>query len=581
MKQKIIYAIFTLISVISYGQVDLKMKPDKTDYNGNEIVNLTIILQLNGDNLVQQSKIMLPDLSKFNMIGNGSYSQSFVEAGANSSEDQFVKQYVTRIALEPKQKGKIKIGSVLVNINNKIYKTEPFNIFIRDVEKKTASNISNDVYLNMEIEDREVYQDQPTIAVLRVYSKNMDHLRKVKNIKLPNQENINVHPVSLKRSEIDPNGYANMASQVLAVFMVFPNESGYVEVPAVSASVNTFASKNSIVSNKVKLNVKKLPEGSPESFKNAVGNFKVDVFHNSKEKIEVQKPFNVTVKVSGEGNLADLSLPKIEVSPFYEVFAPKISSFVRPGKTGMKGEILAKYVVIPKKAGDFVVKTESFSFFDPRNKEYTDLGEKKMAITAFSHDEVLESKSTVEKVNEYTNTFLETVDSPVLKTTSFKVKEKSKLNWNVFFINVGLFLSLIIMYFGFKNWHKKRFIVKEKSIGKDLGSVAETEAEIRESLKTDVSDYFAYLENLKTSGNYSKFFQTFDELDHEVRSQYFQSSKQDFVVFLERDKGRSVAEQYQELQQKIQIEKYSPLTSEDSIANILTDVVKLYSLISK
>ena len=64
MKQKIIYAIFTLISVISYGQVDLKMKPDKTDYNGNEIVNLTIILQLNGDNLVQQSKIMLPDLSQ-------------------------------------------------------------------------------------------------------------------------------------------------------------------------------------------------------------------------------------------------------------------------------------------------------------------------------------------------------------------------------------------------------------------------------------------------------------------------------------------------------------------------------------
>ena len=307
MKQKIIYAIFTLISVISYGQVQLYMKSDKTDYNGKEIVNLTIVLELNGNNLEQKSKIMLPDLSKFNMIGSGSFNQIVNDADTNTAIDQ----YITRIALEPKQKGKVRIGSVLVNVNNKIYKTEPFDIFIKDIEKKPIANLANDVYLNMEIEDREVYQDQPTIAVLRVYSKNIDNLRKVKNIRLPQQENLNVHAISLKRSDIDPSGYANMASQVLAVFMVFPNESGYVEVPSVSASVNTFSTKSKIASNKVRLNVKKLPEGSPESFKNAVGNFKVDVYCPPNEKIEAKKPVNVTVKVSGEGNLADMSLPSL------------------------------------------------------------------------------------------------------------------------------------------------------------------------------------------------------------------------------------------------------------------------------
>lgn len=577
MKQKIIYAFFTLISVISYGQVELSMKADKTDYNGKDIVNLTIVLELNGDDLVQQSKIMLPDLSKFNMIGNGSYSQAFMDGSTNTS----VEQYITRIALEPKQKGKIRIGSVLVNVNNKIYKTEPFDIFIRDIDKKPVANVSNDVYLNMEIEDREVYQDQPTIAVLRVYSKNMDHLRKVKNIRLPQQDNINVHPVSLKRSDIDPNGFGNMASQILAVFMVFPNESGFVEVPPVSASVNTFSSKNSIISNKVKLNVKKLPEGSPDSFKNAVGNFKVDVFCNSKEKIEVKKPVNVTVKVSGEGNLADMTLPKIEESPFYDVFTPKISSYIRPGTAGMKGEILAKYVIIPKKSGDLVITTEAFSFFNPQEKEYVDLGEKKIAVTAFSHDEVLEARSTVEKVNEYTNTFLETVDSPVLKTTSFKVKEKSKFNWSILVTNIVILLGLIIAYFLFKNWQKKQNIVKEKSTPKPLGSVAETEAEMRQSLKTDITDYFAYLENLKLSAEKQKFFETFEEMDAEVRSQYFQSSKEDFIAFLERHKGQDVAENYQQLIHKIQMEKFSPLTSEESLNDLLVDIVKLYSVISK
>ncbi|MDF2831331.1 BatD family protein [Chryseobacterium indoltheticum] len=577
MKQKIIYAIFTLISVISYGQVQLSMKSDKTDYNGKEVVNLTIVLELNGNNLEQKSKIMLPDLSKFNMIGSGSFNQIVNDSDTNTAIDQ----YITRIALEPKQKGKVRIGSVLVNVNNKIYKTEPFDIFIKDIEKKPIANLANDVYLNMEIEDREVYQDQPTIAVLRVYSKNIDNLRRVKNIRLPQQENLNVHAVSLKRSEIDPSGYANMASQVLAVFMVFPNESGYVEVPSVSASVNTFSTKSKIASNKVRLNVKKLPEGSPQSFKNAVGNFKVDIYCPTKEKIEAKKPVNVTVKVSGEGNLADMNLPKIEESPDYEIFAPKITSRLNPGLTGMKGEILAKYILIPKKAGELIVKTEAFAFFNPVEKEYVNLGQEKLGLTAFSHDQVLEARSTVEKVNEYTNTFLETVDSPVLKTTSFKVKEKSKFNWNVLFVNITILIGLFIAYILFKYWQKKQTIIKEKPTPKPLGSVAETEKEIRESLKTDISDYFAYLENLKIAGDYPKFFETFDEMDAEVRNQYFQSSKEDFKVFLERQNGSSVAESYQELLQKVQIEKYSPITSEDSINDLLKDIVKLYSLISK
>ncbi len=577
MKQKFIYAIFTLISVISYGQVQLSMKSDKTDYNGREIVNLTIVLELNGNNLEQKSKIMLPDLSKFNMIGNGSFNQIVNDAETNTAIDQ----YITRIALEPKQKGKLRIGSVLVNVNNKIYKTEPFDIFIKDIEKKPIANIANDVYLNMEIEDREVYQDQPTIAILRVYSRNIDNLRKVKNVRLPQQENINVHAVSLKRSEIDPSGYANMASQVLAVFMVFPNESGYVEVPSVSASVNTFSTKNKIASNKVRLNVKKLPEGSPESFKDAVGKFKVDIYCSPKEKIEAKKPVNVTVKVSGEGNLADMSLPKIEESPDYEIFAPKITSHVNPGLTGMKGEILAKYILIPKKAGELVVKTEAFAFFNPAEKEYVNLGQEKLGLTAFSHDQVLEARSTVEKVNDYTNTLLETVDSPVLKTTSFKVKEKSKFNWNVLFVNIAILIGLFIAYMVFKYWQIKQNIIKEKPSPKPLGSVAETEKEIRESLKTDINDYFAYLENLKVSGDYPKFFETFEEMDADVRSQYFQSSKEDFKVFLERQNGSSVAESYQELLQKVQIEKYSPITSEDSLNELLKDIVKLYSLISK
>ncbi|WET51188.1 BatD family protein [Chryseobacterium indologenes] len=579
MKDKLIYILLTLASVITYGQVNLSLDADKTEYGGKDIVNLTVVLELNGSDLVQQTGFQLPDLSKFNIIGSGSVTNTVIDPATNT----LITQKVSRIALEPKKKGKIKIGSVLVTVNNKIYKTEPFDVNIRDiVEKKPlASNTSNEVYLNMEIEDRDVYQDQPTIAVLKVYSRNMDNLRKVKNIRLPQQDNINVHAINFNKSEIDPSDNGNMASQILAMFMVFPNEAGYVEVPGVSASVNTYSNKNKIVSNKIKLNVRKLPEGAPDGFKNAVGNFNVSVYNTTKEKPEAKKPLNVVVKVAGEGNLPDLVLPKIAASPDYEVFAPKIVSKVLPGKTGMKGEIFANYVVIPNKSGAISIKTEQFAFFNPENREYVEVGQKLLAVHAFSHDQVMESRSTVEKVNEYTNNLLETVDTPVLKTTSFKVKEKSKFHWSILLTNIGILLGLFVVYLLFKTWQKKRALVRETVSQKPLGSVAETEKEIRELLKTDINDYFGYLENLKDNGEYEKFFITLDELDQEVRNQYFQGSVAEFKTFLEKHKGSSIAEQYGRLQQKIQMEKYSPVKSQDGIEELLKTIVNLYSQISK
>lgn len=579
MQHKLIYILLTLASVITYGQVNLSMDADKTEYAGKDIINLTIVLELNGSDLVQQTGFQLPDLSKFNIIGSGSVTNTVIDPATNT----LITQKVSRIALEPKKKGKIKIGSVLVTVNNRIYKTEPFDVNIRDIvdRRSLAANTSNDVYLNMEIDDRDVYQDQPTVAVLRVYSRNMDNLRKVKNIHLPQQDNINVHPINFNKSEIDPSGYGNMPSQVLAMFMVFPNEAGYVEVPGVSASVSTYSNKTKIVSNKVRINVRRLPEGAPECFKNAVGNFNVNVYNASKEKPEAKKPLNIVVKVSGEGNLPDMELPKIAASPDYEVFAPKITSKVTPGTTGMKGEILANYVIIPKKSGVISIKTEQFAFFDPESKEYVDLGQKTLDLNAFSHDQILEARSTVEKVNEYTNNLLETVNTPVLKTTSFKVKEKSKFHWNILLTNIAILISLFVAYLLFKNWQKKRTLVRETVPSKPLGSVAETEKEIRESMKTDINDYFGYLENLKDNGEYEKFFATLEELDEEVRSQYFQGSTPEFKTFLEKHKGSSVADEYSRLQQKVQMEKYNPVKSAEALEELLKTIVNLYSQISK
>jgi hypothetical protein len=276
-----------------------------------------------------------------------------------------------------------------------------------------------------------------------------------------------------------------------------------------------------------------------------------------------------------------MELPKIAESPDYEVFAPKITSRVTVGTEGMKGEVLANYLVIPKKAGEITIKTEQFAFFDPSSKEYVDLGQQSLAVNAFSHDQILESRTAVEKVNEYTNTFLETVNTPVLKTTSFKVKEKKKFHWNVHFINIAILLSLFGMYLLFKTWQKKNRLSKEIQTPMALGSVAETENEIREKFKTDINDYFGYLENLKDNEDYQKFFQTFDELDEEVKDQYSVNPADHFAELLEKEKGSSIAEEYRNLIQRVQVEKYAPIKTSEGMDELLSAIVNLYSKISK
>lgn len=64
MQHKLIYILLTLASVITYGQVNLTLDADKSDYAGKDIVNLTIVLELNGTDLVQQTGFQMPDRLK-------------------------------------------------------------------------------------------------------------------------------------------------------------------------------------------------------------------------------------------------------------------------------------------------------------------------------------------------------------------------------------------------------------------------------------------------------------------------------------------------------------------------------------
>ncbi|MGZ5210689.1 MAG: BatD family protein [Kaistella sp.] len=576
MKNRIPYILFLFSALLSYGQVTLAVSKVK-DQKVNQPFNINVLLEIAGENMEQETPLLLPDTSKFEIIGTASEQNTVV---LDPKKGNVLNQLVYQLVLSPKQAGKFKFGSVLVTVNGKIYKTEPFEITVMENDKKSsvaANSFADELYLNMEIEDRVVYKNEPTIAVLRAYSRDYDDFRKVGNIQYPQHKNIRIKPVSFAKSEIE--SHSGLASQVIAVFMIFPSETGKIDVPAVSASLAGTSKAGKISSNKVRLNVKKLPAGMPSHYKNAVGNFNIAVVNNSPAEVaEVEKPVTISVQISGSGNFGSLHLPRMVNSADYVFFAPKISTQTSAKRDGLTGNLVAEYVVIPKKAGPVTISFENFSFFNPDEKKYVDLGSKSIVLNVQTAEQIADAKSTIEKVNDYTNNVLETVNTPVLQTHNLRVKDKNSINWKIVFGNLALmagFLSLFLIVQK-KIKHRK---LKPAHVAKPIVTIAETEEIIRKQLNVQFDDNINYLKKLAENKDYSNLLSAYDELNADTKNIIGVSTESDFKKYLEKNKGQQFAEDYRELSEQIKIEKYAPFHTDEHIDELLKAIIRIYSSI--
>ena len=569
--KKLQYITFLLLSVISYGQVTLLTDVNVKEAKPNEPIVLTIVQEVAGDDLVQQSPLRMPDLSKFDIIGTASEQNTFIDQRKGLRVNQFVYQYY----LMPKVSGKVKIGSALLTVNGKIYKSEPFDILVKDGSKNPeADYLAKDVYLNLEVSDKTVYENQPTVAVLRAYSKNFDNFRKLENIKVSEQSNAIVKPISYKKQNIETKDDGEYSSQIIATFVIFPEKSGNVEIEPVSALVKN-AEMGKVVSNKVKINVKNLPTGSPESFKNAVGNFNVSIETiDAPKEIEINKPVNVLVKIAGNGNLDANKLPKIIDSEQYTFFKPKITSKLTTNKEGVNGVIAATYVLIPKKAGKINISTEDFSFFEPNLKKYVDIGAKSLLLNVLTPQQIAANKTTLDVVDDYTKNVIETVPLPVVE----KKNNASyySFNWKNVLLNLALLFGCGLVFYYFVNRRKEKKVLKPIPL-KPITTIAEEEERIRNQIKPDFYSYFNYLNTLKVDGDFSAFFKTYEDLHHDVETYIERKSKESLKSYVQNTKGRKFFEDFKDLEKLMSIEKYAPIHDQEHLDELYHSIVKIYS----
>lgn len=579
MKNRLFEIILFFVSVITYGQVNIATITDKKEYNGKDIVDLTIVLEVTGiDPASDFPQVWLPDLSKFETIGKASNRNFYID-----DDNTTVYQLIYQLALQPKQAGNIKIGSSLVSYNGKRYKSEPFDIFIDDKvpEKtlsKTTSKSDDHLYINMEVENTEVYKNQPAIGILKAYSNNFNNLRKVSSVELPEQKNIQVQPVSFEKSEIEMGKKSQVSSQVIAIFMIFPKEAGSIEIKPAKVHLKN---KEKLVSNKVHLNVKNFPKEAPAGFNEAVGKFNLNIntVHVPKGPIEINKPVDVVVTLRGEGNMGTDLLPKIVSTSDYKVYHPNITRNLKNGKDGINGVIEAHYVVVPSKAGILKIHTTPFSFFDPKSKDYVNVGEKSIALNVMTPEEIEEAKTALDKVNDYTNTVLDNVNVPMVQEKK-GIKPNSISGLKTILTNYSIIagvLGISIILIGF---FKKLKTNKSENKTEKIETVAEMEERLREHQNIDVLVNMEYLDKLLEETKFDEYFTQIEGFINDLNAQYQSIEKVNFKTYLERNLGQKTAENYREILQKIRIEKYAPAHSKEGLMELQNQLASIFNQIA-
>ena len=557
------YILSFILPIFGYGQVTLLSETDTKEYQVREPFNLSIGLEIIGENYQQQSPVRLPDLSKFEILGNATESVAAIDPETGN----VVRQVLYHLILQPKQAGKTRIGSALVQVNGKTYRSEPFEILVRDGKRKHDA-WGRSVSMVMEVLDKEVYENQPVNVVLKLKANPHNYLdfRKVNQIKLP-QKTKNIYTVNLKREDIEIDKNDETAMQVIASFVVVPEKDGNLFVSPATALFN----EERILSNPLKIHVKKLPEGAPRGFKNAVGKFDLEV-EIPKEEVEVNQPMDVFVKLKGKGNIIGAELPKIVESDDYTILKPTQKIEVKESEHS--GEKTDHYVIIPKKEGEITIRYENFAYFDIDEKQYQTINSDDIKILSLSKEDMDSPKSTLGKMMDDTGHILKKVN---LLPVSEEEKEEESFDFGRF-VGIGLlvFGSLLAIYFfTFRKKKPKQW----SSVQEDdkITTIAETEELLKENISIGKEYYFGALKNAAYKGDSASFFENYQELHTEAENQIKRLKNQTISEFLEEIENADLVKDFEQFRTEIQEAKYAPV--HEDLYEFYNDIVKFYTKI--
>ena len=255
-----------------------------------------------------------------------------------------------------------------------------------------SGKISNqELFMMATASKTNVYEQEAILLTYKVYTQvNLTGLRG----DVPDLKGFHTQEVELPQQKtftLEHYNGRNYNTTVWRQFVLFPQQTGKIEIPSVTfegtisqrmASSDPFDAffnggnyvniNKNLVTPKLTINVKELPEGKPANFSGGVGEFTLSSSINTQE-LKTNDAVTIKLVISGTGNMKLINTPEVDFPQDFEIYDPKVDNKFNLTRNGLSGNKVIEFLAIPRHAGTYTIPAIEFSYFDLKSQSYKTL----------------------------------------------------------------------------------------------------------------------------------------------------------------------------------------------------------------
>lgn len=385
--------------------------------------------------------VLETDFGKFELVGgpSTSTSTSFTVQGGNT-EHKTTYSYTYFLTIN--KEGTFNIPGVSMSIDGKVVQSNPVTVKVLKAVKNQNDNsdsqgffnfqwpdmdsffgstpfgdrrdghddekidykdnlTKDDMFIKASIPQSEAYKGEPVVVTYKLYIKKDIRNYEIARANFAQSDAVAIEPLELNYRDEETETIKGETYHVYTVKQtaVYPQKTGKVTIPkldmvmriGIPAVVNnsfwgriqTIRPKDfQLTSNELHLKVKPLPNAHDDSKVDIIGHFEISSSISNTE-VYAERPFTITITVSGNGNLHNIKKDDIslEIPSGWDQMYPKVSQ-----RTSAKGNLVSgsksfKITIIPHTTGEFFIPASKFTYYDDEAMGYKTVTTQDFRIT--------------------------------------------------------------------------------------------------------------------------------------------------------------------------------------------------------
>lgn len=139
-----------------------------------------------------------------------------------------------------------------------------------------------------------------------------------------------------------------------------------------------------VKSDPIVIDVMPLPK-TDKRISGAVGDFTLKSSLD-KNQVKANDAVNLTITISGNGNLKLLDTLPVQIPPDFDRYDPKITDHFTINASGVSGTRTYNYLLVPRHQGSYKINPVQFTYFNPGKKQYVTLSTQEMGLDVAKGD---------------------------------------------------------------------------------------------------------------------------------------------------------------------------------------------------